>query len=143
MLNEIELLSRKLYEIDQFQNPFAHWTLAAFQSELEAENSKKLILYNQEKIAAFILFRTILNEAWIMNFAVKEKRLGWGAKALRLLEEKLGAECPEINEICLEVNEENIPAIELYQKFGFIKLQLRKGYYNQGRSSAWVMKKCL
>lgn len=143
MSNEIESVSKKLFEIDQFQNPFAHWTLAAFQSELESEHSKNIIIYNQNEIAAFILYRTSFNEAWIMNFAVREKRLGWGTKILRLLEEKLSAECPEINEICLEVKEENTPAIELYQKFGFSKIQLRKGYYDQGRSSAWVMKKCL
>ena len=32
--------------------------------------------------------------------------------------------------ITLEVREDNIPAIKLYEKNGFIKKAKRKGYYN-------------
>ena len=42
--------------------------------------------------------------------------------------------------ITLEVNEINIPAIKLYEKFDFEKLGIRKKYYN-GENDAIIMSK--
>ena len=41
--------------------------------------------------------------------------------------------CKNLNlkELTLEVNEHNLNAIKLYEKFGFIKVGLRKKYYNR------------
>ena len=44
-------------------------------------------------------------------------------------------------EILLEVNENNIPAIKLYEKNGFQTISVRKNYY--GKDSAIIMKKDL
>ncbi len=44
-------------------------------------------------------------------------------------------------EIFLEVAEPNSPAIALYTKAGWEAVALRRGYYQQGRMNAVVMKK--
>ena len=44
--------------------------------------------------------------------------------------------------ITLEVNENNLSAIRLYDKFSFDKLGIRKKYYN-GESDAIIMSKKL
>ena len=33
-------------------------------------------------------------------------------------------------DITLEVKEDNVPALKLYEKYGFKKVAIRKGYYN-------------
>ncbi len=45
----------------------------------------------------------------------------------------------DIKTIFLEVNENNIPAIKLYQKNNFQQIQIRKNYY--GEDNALIMKK--
>jgi len=42
--------------------------------------------------------------------------------------------------ITLEVNEKNLPAIHLYEKYGFKKVGLRKKYYDN-KFDAYIMTK--
>jgi ribosomal-protein-alanine acetyltransferase len=46
----------------------------------------------------------------------------------------------DCEQVVLEVREDNIPAIELYHKVGFVTCGERKGYYKDG-TSAYLMKK--
>ena len=39
----------------------------------------------------------------------------------------------------LEVRESNVPAIELYKKYGFSSLGTRKGYYQDNNENALIM----
>ena len=43
--------------------------------------------------------------------------------------------------ITLEVNENNLDAIKLYEKFGFEKLGIRKKYYNNTDNALIMTKK--
>ncbi len=65
-----------------------------------------------------------------MNIVVKKdkRNLGIGSKLL----EEIIKKAIEINSktITLEVNENNLPAIKLYEKYGFKQIGLRKKYYN-------------
>lgn len=72
----------------------------------------------------------ILDEADIMNIAVKIDYRRQGIATL-LINHILNF-CKEknIKTIHLEVNEENFSAISLYQKFGFKKCGRRKQYYD-------------
>ena len=66
----------------------------------------------------------------IMNIVVRKKfrRQGIGKK---LLEELIKfAKNTNLEFMNLEVNSKNQPAIELYQKFGFKQIGIRKKYYN-------------
>ena len=71
-----------------------------------------------------------VDDIHITNIAVRNnfKRQGIGS----LLLEKLLEYCIEYGTkaITLEVNHTNIPAIELYSKYGFEKVGTRKKYYN-------------
>ncbi len=73
-----------------------------------------------------------------MNIVVKKdkRNLKIGSK---LLEEILNiAKELKAKTITLEVNENNLPAIKLYQKYGFQEKGLRKKYYNN-KDSAIIM----
>lgn len=45
-----------------------------------------------------------------------------------------------LNTVTLEVNEHNLPAIKLYDKFGFSKIGVRKKYYG-GKEDGILMSK--
>ena len=64
-----------------------------------------------------------------MNIVVKKSKRneGIGSKLLNKILEIAAAK--NAKTITLEVNEKNLPAIKLYQKFGFEKVGLRKKYY--------------
>jgi len=52
------------------------------------------------------------------------------------------ARSAKCNDLFLEVRPSNPPAIHLYEKLGFQRVGVRKGYYQstEGREDAWVYK---
>lgn len=77
-----------------------------------------------------------------MNIVVKKdnRNLGIGSK---LLEEIIKiSKSLKAKSITLEVNENNLPAIKLYKKYGFNQVGLRKKYYNN-KDNAILMTICL
>lgn len=81
----------------------------------------------------------VLDEAHIANIVVKKssRKIGVGSKLLEKLILKAKS-CT--NSITLEVNEKNLSAISLYQKYGFQTLGKRKNYYNN-TYDAYIMTK--
>lgn len=47
----------------------------------------------------------------------------------------------KVSKIWLEVSTKNMPAINLYEKFGFEKIRLRKNYYSLTNEDAYIMLK--
>jgi [ribosomal protein S18]-alanine N-acetyltransferase len=66
------------------------------------------------------------------------RRTGLGA---RLLSELLAAAAEfACHEVMLEVRVDNAPAQRLYERFGFTRIGLRRGYYQPGNVDALVMR---
>ncbi|MDI6641807.1 MAG: ribosomal protein S18-alanine N-acetyltransferase, partial [Elusimicrobiota bacterium] len=80
-------------------------------------------------IVGYIILRKIQTEGYIVNFAVKEnyRRQGIGKKLLEHIIQF--ARTKEINQLFLEVRAKNLPAINLYTKFGFEICQFRPKRY--------------
>ena len=72
----------------------------------------------------------VLNEADIMNIVTKKdkRNLGIGCKLLQELLKT--AKEKNITKLTLEVNENNLPAINIYEKLGCKKIAERAKYYN-------------
>lgn len=107
------------------------WSYNIFKSELENENSKYIIAILNNEIIGFAGIWQVIDEAHITNIVVRKdfRKLGIGS----LLLEKLIDICKNlesINSITLEVNEDNMTAQKLYEKFNFKVLGKRKNYYN-------------
>ena len=47
----------------------------------------------------------------------------------------------ELKKLFLEVRESNLPAISLYEKYGFIKISQRKKYYKDGENADVMLKR--
>lgn len=118
--------------ICQFENEYFDSSLGYDFIKNEINNnpySNYLVMKDNNELVGYIA-STIDEYSEILNFFIVEKYRGKGYAKL-LLKEVINA-AKEINSksISLEVKETNIQAIKLYEKFGFEKNRIRKGYYN-------------
>ena len=117
------------------------WTYNIFKSELNNKNSKIIAAKLNDEIIGFASLSIVLDIAEITNIVVKKAFRGKGFSVL-LLQELINIakknNCKYIN---LEVNSNNIVAINLYKKFKFKQVGFRKNYYSNG--DAILMTKCL
>ena len=119
------------------------WTYSTFKEELECEDSYFIVAQNSSnEILGFAGLRIIIDEADIMNIVVKKSYRHNGIGSI-LLENLISyAKNLNLKTITLEVNEHNLSAIKLYDKFNFNHIGIRKKYYN-GESDAIIMSKKL
>ena len=103
--------------------------------EEDFKNSKFLVAKRNNEVLGFLSYRIVLDELEIMNIVVREdyRRKGIASKLLSNLIIK-----EDYEKINLEVNINNIAAITLYKKFGFMQVGNRKKYYN-GSEDAILM----
>jgi ribosomal-protein-alanine acetyltransferase len=109
----------------------------------EDGSSLVLVLEVDGQIGGFLLGRLAADQAELLNLAVlaSQRRQGAGtallAKAIQEWRPR-GAKS-----VYLEVRESNTGAIAFYEKHGFAKTGLRKGYYRAPDESALTMVKKL
>ncbi len=106
------------------------WDLDVISEELKCENSIYIVAKSQDEIMGFAGIKVILDEAELMNIVTKKdsRNLGIATKMM----EKIIQICKEnkVSKINLEVNVKNTIAINLYKKYNFEEVGLRKKYYN-------------
>ncbi len=107
---------------EQFPNIWDYKTLKE-----DYLNSNYIVAKQNEEIVGFIATRTVLDEMEIMNIVTRKDKRESGI-ASNLLSFIIRNN--EVEKINLEVNEHNNKAMNLYKKFGFAKVGLRKKYYN-------------
>ena len=124
-LADLELMKDTLYsDFDNF------WSYNVLKQELENEKTKYIIAKENNEVVGFAGILVVLDEATLNNIVVKKsyRCRGIGGELLETLID-LCADL-KLKSFTLEVNVENIPAIKLYEKFGFKNLGIRKKYYN-------------
>ena len=136
MKNEVQITEMSLFDLENIKDILISdfddfWNYNILKEELESSNSKYIIAKtNDGEIIGFAGIKIILDNADIMNIVVKKSWRNQGVGNLLL--NNLISLCKELNlvSLSLEVNEDNLPAIHLYEKVGFKKIGLRKNYYN-------------
>ena len=110
--------------------------------EILNEKYSKMYVYEiDDNIVGFIHATVLYETIDIINIAVEPNYRR--KKVASNLFDYLLTEAPsQVRLITLEVNENNLSAIHLYDKFSFDKLGIRKKYYN-GESDAIIMSKKL
>lgn len=106
------------------------WSFSTLKEELESKNSSYIIGKINDEIIGFAGLKIIFDQADIMNIVIKKAYRNQGIGTLLLENLILLAKDLNISTLFLEVNEQNKPAIHLYEKLGFEKLGVRKKYYN-------------
>lgn len=135
----IDYLNKISNDLGSFDN---FWTVNIFKQELNNPNCHYIVITQDEEIVGFGGISIVLDEATINNIAVRVDKRNHkiGSKILHKLIEI--SNCLNCSCVTLEVNVENLPAIKLYENFGFKKLGIRKKYYN-GLFDAYIMTKLL
>ncbi len=115
------------------------WSLRDFEHEM-SENpcARYLVADRGGNIVGFAGIHVILDEGHITNIAVREDERGRGlgrqlTKDLLQYAANLG-----VQYVTLEVRENNEPAKALYRSLGFIKVGVRKKYY-ENQTDAHIM----
>ena len=125
-LNDLETIKDILQtEFDEF------WTYEILQQELLSNNSKYIVAKSLDNIiVGFAGIKIILDTAELMNIVTKKSFRANGIGKLML--EYLINMCKKekIKTLNLEVNSQNTIAINLYKKYNFKEVGLRKKYYN-------------
>lgn len=121
-------------ERQSFPNP---WSYYAFYSEITSNaNAYYITAKYDKKIIGYAGIWIIIDEGHISNIAVHPnyRRQGIGGILLTHLIEY--SKQKGVKLITLDVREKNLPAQQLYKKYGFEVIGIRKNYYSDtGESS--------
>eukprot|EP00879_Flechtneria_rotunda_P022773 GHRR01024050.1.p1 GENE.GHRR01024050.1~~GHRR01024050.1.p1 ORF type:complete len:253 (+),score=49.10 GHRR01024050.1:767-1525(+) len=132
----------KLAEVEQFCSEFsANWSAASIQEELSKDIALMLVAADTRtnQAAGYIVGWIIADELQVLELAVHplHQSKGIGTALLTSLMEQ--SRC---DQAILEVKAHNVRAIQLYKRLGFVKVGVRRKYYEDG-SDASLMAKAL
>ena len=117
-----------------------HWSKASFYDEMNNNLAKYYCARTGDgTIAGFAGTWNIIDEGHITTIAVRPayRRNHIGeAMIVKILEDCYQS---KIKYLTLEVRASNLPAIKLYEKYGFDSLGTRKGYYQDNNEDALIM----
>lgn len=144
-LNSIEICTAckndvdSIFSISTLSFPVS-WSKNSIEKEVTmSENAFYLTAKMNDIIIGYGGIWKILDEAHLMNIAVHPEYRGIGAGE-KILEALIDlCRIKNINDITLEVRVSNIPAQNLYKKFGFMQEGIRKHYYSNNNEDALIM----
>jgi len=121
------------------------WTRGNFHDALRAGYSSWVLRDQQGALVAYAVMMLALDEAHLLNLSVERgrQREGIGWRTLEWMAEVgrgYGART-----MLLEVRPSNDAALRMYQRYGFERIGVRRGYYpaQGGREDAIVMRTTL
>ncbi|MDA0745968.1 MAG: ribosomal protein S18-alanine N-acetyltransferase [bacterium] len=123
-----------------FSNP---WQEQDFRYALAREGSFCLVAQKDTRVIGYAVGFLVSREYHLADFAVHPEiqRRGVGREFLGQLLGRL--EEASVAAVTLEVRVSNSRAMDLYSKFGFQTVAIRRGYYSNPREDALVMLKPL
>lgn len=134
-LAEVQRIEEDIY-------PFP-WTTGNFADSLENGYETWIVREKSGALAAYFLMMLAVDEAHLLNVSVRRdlQRRGLG----RMLLDKTVSVAREkgMTSVLLEVRPSNVHALVVYERYGFVRIGLRKGYYpadGSTREDAIVMR---
>ena len=116
-------------EVMAYENPY--WSQNMIFEVLANKTDKRLWIYEVDNdVVGFIIDMKHKNEISLLNIAIHKylQGMGHGLKMLKKYIKSLPGKCS----IYLEVNKNNIKALNMYAKLNFEKVSIRKSYYTDG-----------
>jgi ribosomal-protein-alanine N-acetyltransferase len=131
-----------LADLQRLCNP-SPWTPQLWAASLGESNTRVLVVQGgsaDRELLAYLVVRTAADEAEILDTGVRPsaRRAGLGGRLLSSAIVDLRA--GETLELFLEVRVSNAPAQAMYERFGFEKCGVRRGYYDRPVEDAAVMR---
>lgn len=122
------------------------WSRANFLDSLCSGHEAWVLRDDKGVLLGYFLIMLIVDEAHLLNISVRGDLHGRGIGRLLLDKAAQMARDKGLASILLEVRPSNARAIMLYERFGFVQIGRRKGYYpaaDNAREDAVVMRFCL
>ncbi len=134
-IEPVMVLERELFGGDA-------WSEAMFWSELAQPDTRWYVVAEDDGvIVGYAGLCAYPDEAYVQTIAVASRAQGRGVGAtlLRLLLDE--AERRGDHVVLLEVRADNDRAQRLYERFGFARVGLRRGYYQPSGADAVIMRR--
>jgi ribosomal-protein-alanine N-acetyltransferase len=130
-LPEIEAIEKRSYRTP--------WSRSMFASELAKSTSICLGAVEGSRLVGYVINSRYVDAWHVMNVAIDPdyQRRGIGTRLLERLFELTAGD--ERRGYTLEVRVSNLEAIALYEKLGFERRGIRRGYYTDNREDALIM----
>ncbi len=142
----MQMLIRKMTEKDVPQvaaleaaNFSMPWSEHAFYEQLEKGNALYLVAEKEGQIIGVCGYMESFGEADICNVSVDQSYHNRGVATTMLKDLMTEGKRRGISAFTLEVRAGNAAAIHLYEKMGFMKEGLRRGFYERPREDAVIM----
>jgi len=130
-LSAIEEIERRSYPTP--------WSRSMFAGELAKPSSICLGAFDDERLTGYLIVSRYVDAWHVMNVAVASdhRRRGVASQLLTALFEQTQAD--DRRGYTLEVRVSNAGAISLYERLGFERRGVRRGYYTDNREDALIM----
>ena len=116
-------------EVMAYKNPY--WSQNMIFEVLANKTDKRLWIYEIDNdVVGFIIDMRYKNEISLLNIVIHKYLQGMG-HGLKMLKKYIKS-LPAKHSIYLEVNKNNIKALNMYTKLNFERVSTRKSYYNDG-----------
>ncbi len=120
----------------------AHWPMREYEVVFAPEAPRRVALVaedEEQQICGFVVARCGVDEWEIENVVVApaRRRRGIGRELVRMVVRLAGAAAAAV---LLEVRESNTAARQLYEKFGFVEIGRRPGYYHDPVEDALLLR---
>lgn len=121
----------------------ANWSRESYEKLLIEEGASAFVVEAGGKISGFLVGRLVEDQAEVLNMAVgaDHRHKGEGSALLSAALEEFGSRGAK--NLYLEVRESNTRAISFYERHGFLRSGLRKGYYRSPNEAAVIMERKL
>lgn len=134
-LDEVLLIEKDVY-------PYP-WTRGNFLDSLYSGYEAWGLREPSGALTGYFLLMLAVDEAHLLNISVRRDLQGKGVGRMQLDKAAALAKEKGMSSILLEVRPSNQRALDVYQRYGFIRIGLRKAYYPAGnnmREDAIVMR---
>lgn len=135
----IELIEKDIEKIVKIENICfsSPKSRKSIQDELNNENYRLIGCVSDNNIVGYLSYCKVYDELEISSIAVLPEYRNKGIATL-LMEEMIKI---NFSKAFLEVRKSNISAINLYKKFGFELINVRKNYYSNPIEDALILSK--
>lgn len=124
-------------ETEVFSSP---WQRETFLELIGRRNLELLVMeHGSEGIVGYAVLWCVLDQGELANLAITPPMRGRGLGTRLLGRVVEVAREHGVETIYLEVRESNAAALELYRRFGFSQVGLRKGYYDHPKEDARIL----
>lgn len=135
-MTQFDCAAAAALEKEVFSQP---WSKQGFLDAIARTENIFFVAEEDGVVCGYIGMYLVLDEGEITNVAVALDKRGAGIGGMLLVESLAEASRRGVTQVVLEVRVSNVPAIHLYEKYGFVNYGIRKGFYDFPKEDAYIM----